>query len=329
MSYYLGMDAGGSKTIAIIANDDGKVLGVGYGGIGNHQIDVERTRRSLQEAVSQALQQAGLKEDQIDQAWFGLAGADRPLDFEVLRPMVQGLRLPRWSISCDTTIALRAGTSKPYGVVLICGTGVNCSGLNAKGKEFQCGGFGYDFGDFGGGQDLGVEVFRTVVRAWEGREGPTLLTELLLGQLGYPSVDKMVGEFLDHGLTIPAEAAKLLFVAYEQGDSAAKQILVKQGVELGLAAAATIDRLGMTEEDFDLVLAGSILTRGDVRHVIRDQIERIVRIKAPGCKVSKLSVEPIVGAVVLAMEKSGRQVSPEVQAKISRQELTFTSESIS
>nr|WP_285860464.1 MULTISPECIES: BadF/BadG/BcrA/BcrD ATPase family protein [Paenibacillus] len=316
--YYLGVDGGGSKTYAVITDEHGHVIGVGRGGNGNHQKNRREAELSLKQAVTEALGAAKLTEEQIEFAWFGLAGADRESDFHILRPIIAGLGLPRTEISCDTWIALRAGTEESHGVVLICGSGVNCSGKNRTGDTFQCGGFGYRFGDFGGGYDLSVEVFRTVIRSYEGREKVTALSEKLIDLLGYSSVAELRDDFLDHSRHLPIGAAELLFEAAEEGDAVAIRLLEKQGEELGLAAVATIHQLNMSEDSFQLVLAGSLLTKGDRLGIIRSAIEQKVKQIAPKGTLTILDREPVVGAVILAMERSRVHIHSELLERLSQ-----------
>lgn len=135
MNYYLGIDAGGSKTIAVITDESGTIISSGMSGCGNHQVNVELARTSITESVDQALQGARLSRSDIAFASFGLAGADREADYVVLRPMIKALGFANYEIVCDTVIGLRAGTRQPYGVVLICGTGTNCSELVLRDKN--------------------------------------------------------------------------------------------------------------------------------------------------------------------------------------------------
>lgn len=321
MKYFLGVDAGGSKTYAMIANEQGQVLGVGRGGNGNHQKNREQAESSLQQAVLEALEEAGLSKEQLEASWLGLAGADREIDFRILRPIVNRLGLPNTQISCDTWNALRAGTENSYGVVLICGSGVNCAGKNPEGETYQCGGFGYRFGDFGGGYDLSMELFRSVIRADEGREKPTVLSERLIEQLGYSNVSELREDYLDHFRELPPHLAELLFQAADEGDEVAAELLHKQGDELGLAAAATIRRLGMEDVPFDIVLAGSLLTKGDQAGRIRRAIEQRVKQAAPKSSLRALTLEPVVGSVVLAMEHAGVVVSQEVLERLSQTDI--------
>jgi N-acetylglucosamine kinase-like BadF-type ATPase len=302
LTYYLGVDGGGSKTIAVVSDEAGRVLGLGESGCGNHQLGVELARSNIQAAVIHAMQQAKVEKEEIAYAVFGLAGADREADFQILRPMIAKLGFRNHEIVCDTVIGLRAGTKQADGVVVICGSGTNSFGINKRGESLQCGGFGYAFGDFGGGSNLAVEVFRSVIRAWEGREQPTLLTGLTLRMLGYETVEQMFHDYLDHGKAIPHLLAKLLFEAAEQGDGVARGILRRQGEELGVAASAVIQKLGMNGDVFDLVMVGSVLTRGDNGY-IAPYLEQQVKKAAPGCKLAVLTMEPVAGAILLAMEK--------------------------
>ncbi|MVO99782.1 BadF/BadG/BcrA/BcrD ATPase family protein [Paenibacillus lutrae] len=315
MNYYLGMDAGGTKTYAVIADESGNVVGTGRSGMGNHQINHAAAVHSINAAVEEALQQAGLTKPDITFAFFGLAGADRETDFRILREILQKVEFKNWDLACDTIVAMRAGTTRQSGVVVISGTGVNCSGMNERGEAYQCGGFSYDFGDFGGGSGLSIEAFRTVIRAWDGREEETLLTGLVLKQLGYGSVEDMFNDFLDHEKRIPNNLTKLLFEAASQGDAAALRILRRQGEELGLSIGAVIKRLGMSEAEFDVVLAGSVLMRGDGDYVEK-YIEEAAKKAAPRSKIRRLEAEPVVGSVLLAMQRGGMTVSEEVSERL-------------
>ncbi|MEK5238136.1 BadF/BadG/BcrA/BcrD ATPase family protein [Paenibacillus sp. FSL L8-0470] len=315
MNYYLGIDAGGSKTIAVITDESGTIVSSGMSGCGNHQVNVELARTSITESVDQALQGARLSRSDIAFASFGLAGADREADYVILRPMIKALGFTNYEIVCDTVIGLRAGTRQPYGVVLICGTGTNCLGISPEGQELQCGGFGYAFGDFGGGSELAVEVFRSVIRSWEGREERTLLTEAVLGTLGYDSVESLFHDYLDHGRHIPVDLTKLLFPAADQGDRVALRILQQQGLELGLSARAVIEKLGMEEATLDVVLVGSVLTRNGGKYMAPAITGQLTE----GCTIRVLRMEPVGGAILRAMEKSGLTIADKVYEALEQQ----------
>lgn len=316
MPYYLGMDAGGTTTYAIITDETGVICGVGEAGNGNHQIDRKVAEENILSATKDALITAGLDECDISYAWFGIAGGDREIDFVIIRSIIDKLQLPVYDVSGDTMIALRAGSSRPNGVVVICGTGVNCAGRNMEKEFYQCGGFGFNYGDYGGGGSLSIEVFRAVMREWDGRGEKTLLTDMVLEVLDYDSVTELFHDFLDHNRPIPNHLTKLLFPAMEQGDTIAQAILEQQGMELGLSVQAVVERLGMQNDTFDVVLAGSVVTR-DGDNIIQAHIRAATKTVAKNAKVVSLHVEPVVGAILLAMEESGLEINQKIHENLS------------
>lgn len=316
MPFYLGVDAGASKTDALIADRQGVILGAGQSGMGNHQLSRDEAERNIRAAVDQALSSAGLRPEQVSRACFGLAGADREADFRILTPMIESLGFARYRIVCDTMIALRAGTDQPYGVVLICGTGTNGAGRSPEGKEAQIGGFGYMYGDDGGGAELAIKAFRAVIRSWEERDPATALTAKMLSSFSYPDVGTMFNDFLDRNATsVPLSIVPELFEAAAEGDPVAIAILRHQGEELGKKAQAIIRRLRMQSLEFDVVLAGSVVVKGIGSHVI-DPIESAVRAAAPLARVKRLAIEPVIGAIMSAMDEDGIAIPSEVDRKL-------------
>ncbi len=314
---YLGIDAGGSKTYALLTDRDGRMLGRGMTGNGNHQVNKDEAIGNIKAACEQALQSAGRKKEDVAFAYFGLAGADREQDYIILRPLIESLGFKRFSIACDTMIAMRAGTSRSYGAVIISGTGFNSAARNQQGEELQYGGFGYMYGDgMGAGADLAVEAFRSAVRSWDQREQrTTILARLVTAQLGYVDVEHMYHHMLDHQLSPPLELAKLIFQAAEQEDDVAISILQRAGKEHGNAVGALIRRLHMEQSSFDIVLAGSVMTKGSTAHMI-DAIRATVAEIAPSAQIVKLNAEPVTGAVLSAMDCAGLEPAAHIKENL-------------
>jgi len=316
---FMGMDGGNSKTICVISDETGRVVGVGRSGNGNYQNGVEEMTRNINRALEEAIRAAGADKADIAAACFGLAGADRPSDYEILNPIVAAMGLPRYRVVCDTYIGLRAGADRLHGIVLVCGAGTNAMGRNLHGEELQLGGFGYLYGDFGGGQMLSEEVFRAVIRADEGRAEPTSLTARVLRKLGYASVEAMKYDFLDRGLRVPVDLVRVLFDAAREGDATAIGLLERQGEELAISARTIIDRLGMHGETFPVVLAGSILTRAKGEPWTVRPLREMLSRCAPGARIVKLDVEPVFGALLEAMDAAGHVLTPDQLKELRRQ----------
>jgi N-acetylglucosamine kinase-like BadF-type ATPase len=305
MKKIIGVDGGGSKTLTVITDEEGNLLGSGISGCGNYQVNgIKAAMANIYDSIHQALANAHLKVDDIDFVEYGLAGADRPKDLSILCPALAQLPFQKWNIVCDTMEGLRAGSPENTGVVLVCGSGSNAAGRNKEGKTVQTGGFGYLFGDGAGagGKALAVETFRTAIRSWELREKPTILTVKVPESLGYMDMEEMINDFLDNQIKIvPDQLTKALHNAANEQDLVAIQILESTGKELGMAANSVIKRLGEFEDPIPIVLIGSVLQKGKnpyLLQALKETVEnegRLVNLLIP-------KIEPVFGAVLLAMD---------------------------
>lgn len=316
MRNYLGVDAGGSKTHAVIVDEKGNVLGKGMTGNGNHQIDREKAEKNINDACDAALFEAGMTKKDIRFAYFGLAGADREADYEILRPMIGGMGYLKHEIACDTMIGMRAGTNRSYGAAIICGNGFNSAARNANGEELQYGGFGFKYGDgYAGGAGLALLAFRSVIRAWDGRGPETILTSLVLNHMGYTSVEALYEDVLYGKISTPSSLVKPLLEAAEAGDAVAVSILETEGEEMANAVCTLIRRLGMSDEMFDVVYIGSILNKGK-SSILTRAIEREVAARAPHARCVHLTSDPVAGALMSAMESDGQVIDAETESKL-------------
>ncbi len=314
MTIIVGVDGGGSKTHAVVVDEQGRQLGVGLAGCGNHQgPGIEVALANVQKAVNTALTQAGLTADDVDFVQYGLAGADRQHDFDIIRPALKTLPYQNWDVVCDTMEGLRCGSPNNVGVVLVCGSGTNAMGRSADGKMVQIGGFGTLFGDAAGGDYLARETFRAAVRSWEYREAPSVLTERVAHHLGFESMEEVYHHYLDHELdAVPLSLTLVLHDAAADGDALAIRILQSTGHELGLAANSVVRRLGtFGDESFPVVLVGSVLQRGRGPHLL-DALRDTVLAENPRAYFVIPDMAPVYGAVLLGMDHLGIQASPEI-----------------
>ena len=324
MTPVLGVDAGATKTFALVADAAGHILGFGQRGPGNHQTTgLEPALKEIRRSCEDAVAQAGVSRP-VDCGCFGLAGADLPIDFLLLGPTIDAMHLVhRIRVKNDTMVALRAGLRRNWGVAVICGTGTNAAGIGPDGRETRFPGLGPISGDWGGGGDIALEAVGLVCRAWDGRGQPTLLTDMVLFSLGIPSVDDLIsllyqgqfdyypGQFDRRRLR---SLVPLVFEAAEQGDQVARDLLIRVGSEVATMANAIIRRLGLEDSDVEVVLGGSVF-KGSGPLLI-ETVTRMVRETAPQAAIVLPEFEPVVGAVLLALETLGVEVGDAVYANL-------------
>ena len=307
MRYALGVDGGNSKTHALVVDESGQSLGFGHSGGGNHQTrGFKAARREIERATGTAIRKASLSKQPLDMGCFCLAGADLPEDYAMLQEAMEDLGLTKTTlIKNDTIAALRAGLTRSCGVVIICGSGFNAAGRAPDGREIVLPGLGPESGDWGGGGMLSQEMIRMVMRAWDGRGKPTLLTQFVLQALQAPSEEVLLSRLYHEEIRRSRllELVPLLFEAAEAGDEVARELVIQMGSEVGITALAIIRRLGLELEDVEVILGGSVFKgKGSL---LLDTINRVVHARAPRARVIKPRFEPVVGAALLALEAMG------------------------
>lgn len=174
MTFYLGIDAGGSHCRARLTDDAGRVIGTGATGPANARIGIEKLRATLDEAIGQATAAAGLTvaDRRHIHAGMGIAGISRP----GARAALDTLDLPFASVAfaTDAVIANLGAHRGGDGAILILGTG-SIAQLRVGGVDLAIGGYGFPISDEGSGAALGLSAVRHALRALDGRSARTPL----------------------------------------------------------------------------------------------------------------------------------------------------------
>lgn len=303
--YFLGIDAGGTKTHCMIADEQERVLAEAVAGAAQHQIyGIEQTRRSLKDAIGEALQKAGLMLSDIDYGVFGMSGADEEEDFALLLPTVQDImEAVPFQVVHDAWIGFYSATEEDMGVASICGTGAGHVGRNSHGETLTLRNLNYITGNYGGGADLADKALHFAFRSEEGTWDKSLLEELVPPVFG---VEKM--EQVCHFLRTEEVTGKqrfqlpiIVFEAANKGDKVAQEIIQEMGYQEGRYAAAIITRLGMQKEKVPVVLIGSLFRTGSPYLI--EPYKKAVHEICPEAYLIIPDKAPVTGAIRLARKR--------------------------
>lgn len=232
--YFLGVDGGQSSTTAVVGDDSGKVLGIGRGGPCNHVAAAEAREKfmgAIGGAVRSALSAAGLgAECDFEAACLGFSGG--PADKDAL--ISEMFRIGKRVVTHDALIALCGAHAGKPGIITIAGTGSICFGRNAASKTMRAGGWGYVYGDEGGGFDLTRQALRAALRMEEGWGPETRLRELLLESGGARDANDLLHRFYTPDFPRPRIAAmsQLVVKAAAAGDVVAASLLTASAQQL-------------------------------------------------------------------------------------------------
>jgi len=304
MRYFLGIDVGSSKTHALLADEEGRCIGFGEAGGGNHQgVGYGRLSDVLLKSFQGASEASGVVKDQIAGAGFGVAGYDFPSErndhLQAIVPL--GLSCPLEIVN-DGANGLISGTSHGVGVNVTAGSGTNCRGRGKNGKEGRVVGNGVMFGEYGGAIEIVYRAMQLVSHAWIKRTPPTKLTQIFLEATGAKDeADLMEGLSYEHYHLFPYIAVEIMNAARE-GDHAAFEVIRWSGEELGWLAISAARQIEMENEEVEIVQSGSVFKAGEL---IIEPMRDIIMRHVPKAKMIPLDGPPVVGPLMLGMQMAG------------------------
>lgn len=301
--YVLGIDAGGTKTHCVIADENENILAEGLAGASQHQLfGIRQTEENLQLAVSAALKEADLTLQDLSYAVLGMSGADGEDDLALLNPAAEKV-LPGvpFRVVHDAWIGMYSALKEPFGVVSICGTGAGHAGRNRQGDELTLRNLDYRLGNYGGGGDLVEKALHYAFRSDEGTYEKSALEAAVPPIFGVSTMED-VCRLLKQNPLSDKERYQLPITVFQlanSGDSVCRMLIQDLGHEEGLYAAAVIRRLHMENEQVPVVLIGSLFHSDDP--LLLDPFMEAVLTAAPAAYPVLPTRKPVTGAVRMAL----------------------------
>lgn len=261
----LGVDGGGSHTVAILADatSEGEILGRGFAGPSNIQsVGAERAFSELERAIESAFVDAKLQRQPVAAAAFGLAGVDSPAAAEIIRHWAESRRVAELlEVDNDATLLLVGGTPEGWGIAVVCGTGSIALGRAPDGRMDRCGGWGHLLGDEGSAYALALAAVRSIARSADQCEPSTRLTNLILAEMGLREPMDMIQAVYSG----PWDRARLATLAplvlrtASEGDEVARGIVERQALELARTVLAVVRKLDLVDRLVPLALTGGAI----------------------------------------------------------------------
>ncbi|WP_171038208.1 N-acetylglucosamine kinase [Aquibacillus sediminis] len=263
MTYVIGVDGGGTKTHAVLADQEGYVLKeVVVGPTNPNSLTDEQLEKTFEQLFTQFREQVPTEFLQVIRIFAGISGAASVETKAKVYRVIAGLVPSNIEVQVepDTINALYSGTYGAPGMVQICGTGSVTYGVNANGVHDRVGGWGYLLGDEGSGYDIGKQGLIAALKYYDQRGPKTTLLHLLYDhfqvETGRQLVDKVyLATTPKHEI---ARLSKLVFQASLDGDAVATNIIHCIVREICLSIATLHKKLFDPNEKVKVILCGGV-----------------------------------------------------------------------
>jgi glucosamine kinase len=305
MAFFLGLDAGGTNTTYVLADETQELARVRGGTIKRMRTDASTAAANLDQALAELSARSGVSMRAIARTCIGTAGNTVPLVTDWLRDSFAARVSGELILLGDVEIALDAAFHGGPGVLVLAGTGSNVAGRTHDGRLTSAGGWGPALADQGSGHRIGLQAMRAAFLAIdEGRS--TRLIDAVLEHWKLASVDLLVEFANSQPAPDFSQLTQLVVRVAGAGDEVAAAVLRKEGEELALLVRLVIRRMisgvDLAETLPQIAFAGSIMEKV---HPVRDALIASVRQEFPGIRTLDGVIDPVAGAVWRARSTQG------------------------
>jgi N-acetylglucosamine kinase-like BadF-type ATPase len=305
----LAVDGGNSKTDVALVDDNGTVLAAARaGGFTPQASGVDAAVSVAAEAVARVRADLGLPDGARLARHLSayVAGADLEIEEQAL---ARAFAAQGWTgsvdVGNDTFALLRAGATRPWGVAVVCGAGVNACGIGPDGRRARFPALGRLTGDWGGGHFLGEEALWCAVRGEDGRGPETALVAAVAEHFGRDTVEQVafavhLGEIENERLN---ELSPVLMRVAAEGDRVAMNLVDQMAEEVVTMARVVLSRLGIEKTEAEVVLGGGVLRAQPPALMERIAVHAAAEIPLAAMVVA--ADPPVIGAALLGLDALG------------------------
>ena len=299
MPFYLAIDAGGTKTDYLLADEHRELARIRGGCIKRMRVDAATASANLESSLRQLEERAGRNLAGVHRTCVGTAGETVPLVTEWLRAAIPQHVGGELLIVGDVEIALSAAFGAGPGVLVLAGTGSNVAGRLADGTLVTAGGWGPLMADQGSANRIGLNALRAGFLA--GDEGRS--TVLLHEAMRFWSL-RSVSDLIEYANGSPApdfaSFAETVHQCALASDQVATEVIQREGRELGYLARLVLRRIaekpGVPENErlLRVAFAGSVAEKVQL---LREALLKEIRWEFPSIHAGDGVVDPLAGAL--------------------------------
>jgi len=296
MAFFLGFDAGGTKTTCALAQDTHVLARDAGGSIKPLRVSIEHAGQNLAALLGEIVKQSGVDLGNISASCIGTAGVRLPQTDGWMRQILSQYASGEIVVCGDEEIALDAAFPGAAGVLAMAGTGSNVMGRTSHGEMLNVGGWGPALGDQTSGHWIGHQALRLACRARDFGQ-PTQILDRVIKYWSAETIEEVVN--IGNRTPPPdfSQLAPLIVECAEQGDAVALQVLELGGRLLGEDTVEAFRHVRNLDPDAPfpgIAFTGSILEKiGFVRQSMIDTIRRTL----PSAHILPDAVDPIQGAL--------------------------------
>lgn len=312
---FIGVDSGGTYTVAIAVDGKGRILGKCIGGQTNfYNSDIDITRENLKVTVDKLMSKCKISEYEC--LSIGMASLDDEPSRETVSFIIDGIfPYEKVEMQSDVYMALMGMTLGDPGIMIVSGTGAMAVAIDETKKMHVLGGWGSLLQDEGSAYCIAIEGIKAGVKSFEGLGEKTVLEDQVIEFFGVSEHRQLIDKFYNTSITNSEIAAfgKDVIDCAIQGDNVAGSIINRTADILAQYACKLMTKLKAT--DYPIGIYGGVFQ--NTPYMVDAFTQRVNAIY-PDARIGFPEFSPEIGAVLFAMKKRGYMLTEEVLMNIKK-----------
>ncbi|MDD6275311.1 MAG: BadF/BadG/BcrA/BcrD ATPase family protein [Clostridia bacterium] len=314
MSYYIGVDGGGTKTAYALFDEKKNIIAMVKGPGSNHENmegSFDEAADIIWDGIKSLIKEAGISLHDVEYTLMGLAGIDHQFQHDEMVKRLLDYGLENFEIYNDGFIVIKAGSTGSAAIGYNCGTGTCCNAIDNDGKMLQLAGLGEFSGDEGNGHWIAMRTFRAIYDDVYLGLRKTALTKMCYDEYSLKCKEDflaLVSRFEDDDADkFIMRLIDFFFDAARLGDSVVLDIIDEMATRGASLIAAHLNTLNFTDDVVEVVLSGSIHTKLPSDIYINALMNKAVSLTGRRLKFIKLSQPPVTGCINWILQQKAKK----------------------
>lgn len=304
MSYYIGVDGGGTKTAYALFDENKNIVAMVKGPGSNHENlegSFDEAADLIWEGIKALLKEANVSLRDVGFTLMGLAGIDHPFQHDEMQKRLLDYGLENFEIYNDGFIVVKAGSTGVAAIGYNCGTGTCCNAVDNDGKMLQLAGLGDFSGDIGNGHWIAMQTYKLAYDDVYLGLRKTAVTKMIFDEYGLSCKEDflaLVSKFEEEDADpYIMRFIDFFFDAAKLGDKVVLDIIEKMAERGAALITAHLNTLNFTDETVEVVLSGSMHTKPFSEIYVNALMRKAVDMSGRKLKFIKLDKPPVTGCV--------------------------------
>lgn len=290
-NYILGIDGGGTKTLGVLWDLDGKEVLRVEKGFANFNVDSNASKANIESVIAESIKDI---KGNIS-VYMGVSGISGLKDKETyLKELKAKFNLAHVSMESDGYLSLHSVKNDHNldVIMVIGGTGSIAYSLNDS-SVTRLGGYGHILGDEGSAYYLVIQAFKYLIKDFEENEKLSSFSEDLMKLLKVKSTEELKGLVYNVSKDKVAGLAIHISTLAEKGIQPAIDLLEEQGLSLARLVINAYNRLG-SDKQVIVAIRGGFINKAPF---VKDAFIKELNNNNVNCLIDSSNNEPVLGAI--------------------------------